>query len=220
MTAVPSSSIDSSQPIRRQGERKEEQNRLGGAKEIPHNTAAFPSPTVHSFVGFFHSSLHWFIHSFTLTQLQQIWATELALVKAQSGFRTCYASLGGNEYPRARENERRRSQCEASTDSHSIWPIVTHDFSIQDGSFKTQLPQTLQDFSEDEMWLFWRTTKNAWKLPSFFVSLFTAVGYSSETNNNQESVNEGNLMMVCWYDFNDSRLSPLSLLFPFCQQRL
>lgn len=64
MTAVPSSNIDSSQPIRRQGERKEEQNRLGGAKEIPHNTTAFPSPTVHSSTPFFHSSLHWFIHSF------------------------------------------------------------------------------------------------------------------------------------------------------------
>lgn len=116
---------------------------------------------------------------------------------------------------RVREKERRCSPCEARADTHSFWPIVTHEFSIQDGSFKTQLPQTLQGFTEDEMWLFWHTTKSTWMLLSFFVSLFTAVGTAVKPIATERECEWGILLMVRWYDFNDHPLTSLLYLCTF-----
>lgn len=97
MTAVASSSSEASQPIRREDMRENEHNGMGGAKEIPHNTAAVPSPTFHSLARPFILSL---IHSFikcevSRTQPWLIWTVRDALVVARTWVTTCYVTPGG-----------------------------------------------------------------------------------------------------------------------------
>lgn len=97
MTAVASSSSEASQPIRREDMRENEHNGMGGAKEIPHNTAAIPSPTFHSLARPFILSL---IHSFikcevSRTQPWLILTVRDALVVARRWVTTSYVTPGG-----------------------------------------------------------------------------------------------------------------------------
>lgn len=174
MTAVPSRSIDSSQPIRRQGRGRK--NKTGWAVPRRYRITPQPSlppPYIHPLHSFIHPFTDSFIHFNTAAEDQDRRAG-LALITAQSGFRTCYMSLGGNEYWEW-EKERADARRVKITDSHLIltdsdsWVLYSRRF-IQNS------------IASNSSRLHWRLNvivlthnKSTWMLLSFFVSWGTAV---------------------------------------------